>query len=185
MLRIFSLIFIFVFSMAGSSLSYAVDANTNTDTIAELSLKTVTVLDSASMRVSFSDNVDLSSLVLKIVKQSDSSSVSIDDIIEVADTPDSVDVILKDELEEGSSYTLTVLAAIGTSGSTIIDGAGALREFVTPSPLKKASATLNAPPNPSAVTVDEGQEEEVIEDTPQLEPVEEETPVPTEELPLT
>jgi hypothetical protein len=41
----------------------------------------------------------------------------------VTDTPESVDVILDTDLEEGSSYTLTALAAVGVSGSTIVDGA--------------------------------------------------------------
>ena len=131
----------------------------------------------------------MTSIVLKISKQSDNSSVSIGDMALVKDMPESVDLILSDDLEEGSSYTLTVQAAIGTSGSTIIDGAGALKEFVTPSPLKKANPVLNAAANPGAVLSNNG-----IKATPDVTPPEAEevpqavaveTPLPTEELPLT
>lgn len=144
-------------------------------------------MDSKKVRITFSDGIDMTSIVLKISKQSDNSSVAISDMTAVKDIPESVDIILTDDLEEWSSYTLTVQAAIGTSGSTIVDGAGALKEFVTPSPLKKANPVLNAPSNPTAVVAKDPPVEAVTptpdEEVP-IEPVEE-TPVPTEELPLT
>jgi hypothetical protein len=102
----------------------------------------------------------------------------------------SVDVLLEEELKEGTSYTLTVLAAISVGGSTIVDGAEALKEFVTPSPLKKKVVDLSAPPNPNAVIVEESNEPEPTEvkTTPVREPVKVTVvpePTPTEELPLT
>ena len=101
------------------------------------------VLDSTNIRVTFSEDIDITSIVLKISKQSDSSAVTIGNVKAVENAPDDIDVELDTELEEGSSYTLTVLAAVAKGGATIIDGAGALREFVTPSPLKKAVTQLH------------------------------------------
>lgn len=182
MLRFFSLLFFGLTLIWFPFISQAVEQDTST----ELSLKSVSVVDSKKVRITFSDGIDMTSIVLKISKQSDNSTVVISDMSPVKDIPESVDIILTDDLEEWSSYTLTVQAAIGTSGSTIVDGAGALKEFVTPSPLKKATTVLNAPPNPTAVVAQDDPEETetpVEEDVP-VEPVEE-TPVPTEELPLT
>jgi hypothetical protein len=186
MLRIFSIIssiFFLIFFTLSTFAASVKDAST------ELRLDAVKVIDSKTVRLSFSDGIDMTSVVLKIIKQSDNASIAIKEIWPIEWSPDIIDVFLDDELEEGSSYTLTVQAAIGTSGSTIIDGAGALKEFVTPSPLTRATPLLNAPPNPAAVLVDEDN----TVDTPKpitpkpVEPevIQEETPVPTEELPLT
>ena len=185
MLRIFSLISLFLFI---TWFAFSVQA-VATDTSTELSLKSVSVIDSKKVRITFSDGIDMTSIVLKISKQSDNSSVSIGDMALVKDMPESVDLILSDDLEEGSSYTLTVQAAIGTSGSTIIDGAGALKEFVTPSPLKKANLVLNAAANPGAVLSNNGIKATPDGTPPDAEEVPQEvaveTPLPTEELPLT
>ncbi len=180
MLRFFSFAFICLFVAWFSFSAQAVESDIST----ELTLKSVSVIDSKKIRITFSDAIDMTSIVLKISKQSDNGSIAINDMVPVKDIPESVDLILTADLEEGSSYTLTVQAAIGTSGSTIIDGAGALKEFVTPSPLKKAIPVLNAPTNPSAVLSDDEIKVTPDEEDPVLTP-DEETPVPTEELPLT
>lgn len=180
MLRIFSLAYLCLSLLGSVFLTHAAEPST------ELSVKSVNVMDSKKVRIAFSDGIDMTSIVLKISKQSDNSSVVISELIWVKDILDSVDVILESDLEEGSSYTLTVQAAIWTSGSTIIDGAGALKEFVTPSPLKKAEVVLSAPVNPAAVIVKEDEKEITSAKTPTVvTPLEEESPVPTEELPLT
>lgn len=151
-----------------------------------LELKSLKVVDSRTIRALFSEDIDATSVVLKIAQQSNNSAVDVALVNQVADTPDTVDITLDEDLEEGTSYTMTILAAVGVAGSTITDGASALKEFVTPSPLKKSEDALNAPKNPTAVTVKE--------ETPKVTPVEEEIPVeeknveevlPTEELPLT
>ena len=86
------------------------------------------------------------------MKQSDNSTVKLDAISAVPEEKESVDVTLDDVLVEASSYTLTVIAGIGVSGATITDGAAALQDFITPSPLKVAGEeTMNAPSNPNAV----------------------------------
>ncbi len=81
---------------------------------------------------------------------------------------------------------MTAIAAVGISGSTITDGAEALKDFSAPVPLKKFAASLSAPSNPAAIIVKDTKTE-----TKDPAPVKEEpkkdtpTPAPTEELPLT
>ena len=94
------------------------------------------VTDNLHIRINFSEAIDPESVVMKVMKQSDNSTIKLDSINTVADNPQSVDITLDDELVEASSYTLTVIAGIGISGSTITDGASALQDFITPSPLK-------------------------------------------------
>lgn len=65
-----------------------------------------------TVRVAFSEDIDISSLVLKVTRQSDNSSINLSDIVAVTDSPEAVDVKLEEVLTEGTSYTLTVLAAI-------------------------------------------------------------------------
>lgn len=154
---------------------------------AELSVKTVKVLDDKHIRIVFTESIDVESVTLKIAKQSNNSAIRINVLTWVTDAPEAVDLTLEDLLTEGSAYSVTVLAAVGTSGSTITDGAQALKDFVTPDPLKKSAPTLSAPPNPAAViTTSTGEDEKV---TPPLEVKKPEpkkdTPAPTEELPLT
>lgn len=60
----------------------------------------MSVVDSKKVRITFSDGIDMTSIVLKISKQSDNSSVAISDMTAVKDIPESVDIILTDDLEE-------------------------------------------------------------------------------------
>jgi LPXTG-motif cell wall-anchored protein len=70
-----------------------------------------------------------------------------------------VDIKLTDLIEEGSSYTLTIVSAISEDGVVIKDGAQALKEFTPPIPLKRSLITFNAPSNPNAV---------IVKDTPAI-----------------
>lgn len=185
MLRIITLISAILLSSIFSSILLAAEVSPTT-TETSLELKSLKVVDSRTIRALFSEDIDATSVVLKIAQQSNNSAVDVALVNQVADTPDTVDISLDEDMEEGTSYTMTILAAVWVSGSTITDGASALKEFVTPSPLKKSEDTLNAPQNPNAATVKN--------DTPKITPVEEELPpeekieeeiVPTEELPLT
>lgn len=172
------------------SWGYAAETTSTPVEAPALELKSLKVTDSRTVNVLFSEDIDPTSIVLKISKQSDNSTIQVTEVKPIKDSPDSIAVHLEDDLEEGTSYTMTVLAVVGISGSTITDGASALKEFVTPSPLKKAIATLNAPANPNAVkAVDTPPKKDTVgpsvkEDTPTEEMIEEEI-VPTEELPLT
>jgi methionine-rich copper-binding protein CopC len=105
---------------------------------APLSVTSVKVTDNKHIRINFSEAIDSDSVVLKVMKQSDNSTIKLDALTAVTDSPQSVDVTLDDVLVEASSYTLTVIAGIGVSGATITDGASALQDFITPSPLKIA-----------------------------------------------
>jgi hypothetical protein len=148
----------------------------------------VKVTDDKHLRITFSEAIDTDTIVLKITKQSDNSTIKTDAISGVADMPESVDVTLDDTLVEASSYTLTVIAGIGKSGATITDGASALQDFITPSPLKVSpeEGQLNAPPNPNAVMTNTStvlpNTQADTKPTPVMEEIE---PVATEELPLT
>lgn len=167
---------------------------------APLSVASVKVTDTNHVRINFSEAVDPESVVLKITKQSDNSTIKLDSIQKIEGSPQSIELVLDDELVEASSYTLTVIAGIGVSGSTIIDGASALLDFITPSPLKVAwEETLNAPANPSAVLTENppsssssvtptnntsSSNNQPRQPTPTVDE-DEWGPTPTEELPLT
>lgn len=161
-------------------------------------MTSVKVTDNKHIRINFSEAIDPESVVLKITKQSDNSAVTLDSISPVDDNKQSVDLTLDDVLVEASSYTLTIIAGIGVSGSTITDGASALLDFITPSPLKVwGDETLNAPSNPNAVLTEPTSTTPLlIQQTPPasssgktdpapVKQVEAPAPVPTEELPLT
>ncbi len=187
--RIFSYVFGIIFWIVFASSLYAADAPTadvssSSSGKTELTIKVVKTIDSTKIRIVFTESIDLTSVILKIAKQSDNSSLTIASITGVTDSPEAIDVSIDDELEEGSSYSLTIIAAISLSWATVTDGANALKDFVTPIPLKKAVKSFNAPANPSAVLTETPVKPVVPTSTPTTEK-EDEILVPTEELPLT
>ena len=103
----------------------------------------------------------------------------------MTDAPEAVDLTLEDGLEEASSYSIVAVAAVGISGATITDGAQAIKDFVTPSPLKKSVVTLSAPTNPTAVMTKTGSTNVKKDTSPPLNTPKKDIPTPTEELPLT
>lgn len=153
-------------------------------TPASLSLKNIKVLDDHHVRVVFTESVDTESVTLKLNKQSDNSSIRINVLTGVTDSPEAIDLTLEDGLEEASSYSIVAIAAVGISGATITDGAQAIKDFVTPSPLKKVSVILSAPTNPAAVMAKTGSTNVKV-DTPLANSPIKVKPTPTEELPLT
>ncbi len=148
----------------------------------DLSLNTVKVMDDMHIRVVFTEAVEIESITLTLSQQSDNSTLRIKSITWVVDAPEAVDVTLEDTLDESTSYSVTAIAAVGVSGSTITDGALAIKDFVTPVPLKKSQVVLSAPPNPNAVIVKTWSTD--VKPKPTEVP-KKETPTPTEELPLT
>lgn len=129
---------------------------TNTETVTELSLIAIEPTDDRHLLVTFSEEVDMKTLKLSIQKQSDNSTLKFVSLDPVTDRAGVVEMFLENSLEEGSAYTLTVVSAVGISGSVIRDGALAIKDFITPIPLKKYEEVLNAPANPGAVMVDTG-----------------------------
>lgn len=112
MLRILLIVMIFLKGLLAPSLVLAAEINSTDSSVNELSVLTVAVEDSSTLQVAFSEPVDVSSIVLKVAKQSDGTSLTIGNITPAEDMPEEIKVVLNTELEEGSSYTLTVLAAI-------------------------------------------------------------------------
>ncbi len=137
-------------------------------------------MDDKHIRVVFTEAVDIESITLKITKQTDNSNLRIASITWVTDAPEAVDVTLDDELVESNSYSVTAIAAVGISGATITDGALAIKDFATPSPLKKSQVILSAPTNPNAVTIKSSTTKPKTQEIPKKDVL-----VPTDELPLT
>ncbi len=152
----------------------------------------IAVQDDTHLDITFSLPVSLDTLKLKIVKQSDASSVKIVSLSGSAENPSIIQVTLETVLLPGTAYTLTVVSAVGNDGSVIRDGALALKDFVTPSPLPVYVAILSAAPNPNAVLVKTGSEtpqpvlttKEIPTVTPQVV-VKKDPKVEIIELPLT
>lgn len=153
-----------------------------TSTGPDLSLSIVKVIDDKNIRVVFTEAVDVESITLKLTKQTDNSTLRIATLTWVADSPEAVDVVLDDEMTESNSYSITAIAAVWISWSTITNGALAIKDFTASKPLKKSQIVLSAPANPNAVVV----KPVVSEVKPKpVEVPKQEVPVPTEELPLT
>ena len=67
---------------------------------APLSVKSVKVTDNKHIRISFSEAIDPESVVLKVVKQSDNSTIKLDAVSAVQNERESVDLTLDDVLVE-------------------------------------------------------------------------------------
>lgn len=194
-------IFVSVFLLlAGTSAFAAVEDTslsgwTNIAADVALSLVSLNPVDTAHLNVTFSEAVDLKTMRLKITKQSDNSTLRIASLTGSIQDNSTVVVTLETELLEWSAYTLTVVSAIGESGAVITDGALALRDFITPVPLKKYEIEMNAPSNPNAVMVQSATWTTSASGLPNLRPVntpssdtatgKEQTIPPSKELPLT
>lgn len=141
-------------------------SGTSEEVLPELVLLTVIPEDNLHVQVRFSEPVDLLTAKLKLTKQSDNSTLKIASL--TGGSQENIIVMnLETELQEGSAYTLTVVSAVGESGSVIRDWALALRDFVTPVPLKQYEIVVNAPPNPNAVIVGSVETGSVVDTTVQ------------------
>jgi hypothetical protein len=67
------------------------------------------------MRVVFTEDIEIDSVTLSIRKQSDNSTIGISMLTGVVDAPEAVDLTLDEDLIEASSYSVTVIAAVGLS----------------------------------------------------------------------
>ncbi len=132
-------------AISGSTAS----ATTSTASVAIVSVKAI---DDMKIRATFTDDMDIASVRAKLTKQSDSSAIRVLSVTGVTDMPNAVDVLLASSIQEGSAYILTIISGVSTDGRAITDGALAIKDFITPVPLKKAEIVLNAPMNPNAVS---------------------------------
>ena len=130
----------------------------------------------------------MATLKLKITKQGDNSAIKIASMTGSKTDDTIVRITLESELQEWSAYTLTAISAIGKDGSLIKDGALALKDFVTPIPLKRPEPVLSAAPNPNAILVKTGTATTTVAPERPLvtQPtVKSQVIPPTKELPLT
>lgn len=121
-----------------------------------LILDAITTQDDMHVMVSFNENIVAEAVRVRITKQSDGSIVKTEKITAVTDIPRNVLISLTDTLQEGGTYTITILSAISEGGTVIKEWADAVKEFTVPIPLKKSLLTFNAPSNPSAVITNTG-----------------------------
>ncbi len=156
-----------------------------------LSLRAVEVVDAMHVHLTFSSPVDMETLKLKITKQWDSSMLKIATLSGTKNNDSIIEITLITQLQEGSAYTLTAVSAIWKDGSLIKDGALALKDFVTPIPLKSPEPVMSAAPNPNAILVKTGATTPVVSQSPsvvipvKITPLKPEVIVTTKELPLT
>lgn len=95
-------------------------SGTSEEVLPELVLLTVIPEDNLHVQVRFSEPVDLLTAKLKLTKQSDNSTLKIASL--TGGSQENIIVMnLETELQEGSAYTLTVVSAVGESGSVIRD----------------------------------------------------------------
>lgn len=192
---IFTILLSVFLLLVGTSVSAAVEDTSlsgwiNTATETTLSLVSLNPVDTLHVNVTFSEAVDIKTMRLKIAKQSDNSTLRIASLTGSTQDSSTVVVTLETDLQEWSAYTLTVVSAIGQSGAVITDGALALRDFITPVPLKKYEIEMNAPSNPNAVLVQSATWVSSASGLPNLRPVntatgKEQAIPPSKELPLT
>ncbi len=134
----------------------------DTSTSSSLRIKDIISKDLISLSLIFEEKVQVDTVKVKVVKQSDNSSVEIGEIKAEKDAKnaDTVKVMFTSDLEWSTSYKLTVISATSESGKNIKEWVDAIREFATPikppvavpakSP-KESTMTLNAPDNANAV----------------------------------
>lgn len=147
-----ALALIFISPMVSHGADEATGATDTTATTTEtpLILESITVQDDMHVLVSFNQTIVTEAVRVRVSKQSDGSSLKIDKVTSVVDTPKSVLVALSDVLEEGGTYSMTVMSAISEGGVVIKEGADAIKEFTATAPLKKSLVVFNAPSNPNA-----------------------------------
>lgn len=144
----FVLSLVFVWSLSAAS----GDSTTGVSLPVEnpLLVAEITPVDDSHITLSFNQDIIRESVRVRITKQSDESNVRIESFTGGKDAK-SISVTLSDTLETSTSYKMTIISAISDAGIIIKDGADGIKEFTTPTTLKKYSLTLSAPTNPTAV----------------------------------
>lgn len=103
MKRIFLLLVSLIsFLVISSSQSFSAntDATSSGSTGASLNLQTVKVIDNQHIRVVFTEAVQVDTVTLQIKKQSDNSTIRINILTGVTDSPEAIDLTLGDDLSE-------------------------------------------------------------------------------------
>jgi LPXTG-motif cell wall-anchored protein len=151
---LFSVVFACIASLfLVSTLSAASgDSTTGTTVSSEtpLLVETITAIDDSHITLVFNQDIIRESVRVRITQQSDEQNVRIESFTGGADA-NSISVTLSDTLQTSTSYKMTIISAISDIGIIIKDGADGIKEFTTPTTLKKYAPTLNAPSNPTAI----------------------------------
>lgn len=109
------------FEIVSADTPSSADATSFTQVTNNLSIVSVIPIDDMHIRLTFSEDITPESVKIQLTKQSDHTNIRIDSLTGVTDTPNSVTASLMSPLQEGSSYSVTILAAIAKSGSMISD----------------------------------------------------------------
>jgi hypothetical protein len=151
---LFSVVSAFALSLVLVSSLSAASGDSTTGTImpteTPLLVESITPVDDSHITLVFNQDVIRESVRVRVTRQSDESNVRIESFTGGTDAK-SISVTLADTLETSTSYKMTIISAISDVGIIIKDGADGVKEFTTPTTLKKYNLTLNAPTNPTAV----------------------------------
>lgn len=118
-----------------------------------LLLDTVKVENTQTLTLKFNQSVYANSIRVRVIDQGSNENIQIASITGTLDKSGSLDksmitITTDSAFMAGSSYILTITAALSLSDTTIKAGIDSIREFAAPTNLKPP--VLNAAPNPTA-----------------------------------
>lgn len=121
-----------------------------------LAIKDLVVSDDRTIVLSFSSDLSVDPVRVKVTKTSDNSDVPVGMVVQDSTLPNTVTVTILSALSPASSYTLTVLSAKDAAGNNIQEGVSGLKEFTTTETLKTSvseTPTLYAANSASGATL--------------------------------
>lgn len=129
---------------------------TTTGSTTALAIKDLVVSDDRTLVLSFSSDLSVDPVRVKVTKTSDNSDVPVGTVVQDSTLPNTVTVTILSALSPASSYTLTVLSAKDAAGNNIQEGVSGLKEFTTAETLKASvseTPTLYAANSASGATL--------------------------------
>lgn len=127
----------------------------NKDELAS-SLEIISAQPSASrvVEVTFNENVVLDSVRVTVENQKTKQFVKVKEYLYSEYGNTVVKVILWENLDVNTTYTLIVNSVISEKNNTIKDGIDAIRDFITPDKFAEDAMSFDAPSNEAAVIID-------------------------------
>jgi LPXTG-motif cell wall-anchored protein len=113
-------------------------------TTSEFKLIGVSVVDAMTLMIDFNAPLSTDPVSVKLVKSSNAAATAIKSIVP-GKTPAQAVITLATPLDAASSYSLVVISAKDSKGSSISQGLNAVKEFATSSNLVKTAATTVLP----------------------------------------
>ena len=120
--------------------SAGVTASSGTTTA--LAIKDLIVSDDRTLSLSFSSDLSIDPVRVKITKTSDNSDVPVGTVVQDPAMLNTVTITTLSALSPASSYTLTVLSAKDSLGNNIQEGVSGLKEFTTAETLKSSTLVV-------------------------------------------